>query len=82
MQKHFSLPPTFGAKNWRLNKCFFDRLLLQPPSTKLGTFMRGQGTKFALAFHGAPKHVAQGIHERPSVKKCTWPPTFDTESWR
>jgi hypothetical protein len=49
---------------------------------KLGNSMRGRTTKFTLAFHGAPKHDAWRIHERPNTKKCTQPPTFGVESWR
>lgn len=49
---------------------------------KLRNSMRGQTTKFSLAFHGALEHDARGIHERSNTKKCTWPSTSNAKSWR
>jgi hypothetical protein len=44
--------------------------------------MRSRMKNIASVFHGALEKVAQGIHKRPSAKKCAWPLTFDTKNWR
>lgn len=74
--------PSSNAESWKLSKFIFDWPLMEPLITKLGTSMKGWRTKFALASHGAPKLVAWRIHERPNVKKCVQPSTFNIESWR